>query len=266
MSWVAAIGAAGAVAGGLLGNKAKKKQAKAQKKALKYQIFSDQQARNDLAPYRDTGNQALNAYARAMGLPGSKSQPDQNLSVNDIYSGRYYNNVPGSTAPDAAGYPGIAQFYASQNPTAQASAAAPEQDRYGGFYASPGYQFRLDEGGRAVDRSASARGLLLSGAQNKALTRFGQGEASNEFGNYTNRLAQLAGFGSGAASQTSSQSVQSGNAVSNALNGMADTRASGYLNAANTVGNVSNIFSDYMARRGTKGATGTKVSNTGYKN
>ena len=203
--WAAAIAGAVSVVGGMLGNKAKKKQAKAQKKALKYQIFSDQQARNDLAPYRDTGNQALNAYARAMGLPGSKAQSDPNLSVNDIYSGRYYNNVPGSTPADAAGYPGVAQFYASQNQAAPASAAAPEEDRYGGFYASPGYQFRLDEGGRAVDRSASARGLLLSGAQNKALTRFGQGEASNEFGNYTNRLAELAGFGSGASSQSSSR-------------------------------------------------------------
>lgn len=51
----------------------------------------------------------------------------------------------------------------------------------------PSYQFRLNEGVNALDRGASARGRLSSGAQDKAITRFGQGLASQEYGNAFNR-------------------------------------------------------------------------------
>ncbi len=70
------------------------------------------------------------------------------------------------------------------------------------FEASPGYQFRLAEGNKALDRSAASRGLRLSGAQLKGLTRFNQGAASQEFGNWYSRLADLAAGGQNAAVQT----------------------------------------------------------------
>ena len=47
----------------------------------------------------------------------------------------------------------------------------------------PGYQFRMEQGVEALDKSASARGRLLSGAQKKALTRYGQGVGSQEYAN-----------------------------------------------------------------------------------
>ena len=47
----------------------------------------------------------------------------------------------------------------------------------------PGYQFRLSEGLKALERSAAARGGLLSGATGKALTRYGQEMGSQEFQN-----------------------------------------------------------------------------------
>lgn len=46
----------------------------------------------------------------------------------------------------------------------------------------PGYQFRMDEGIEARDKSAAARGRLLSGAQNKAIEGFAQNTASQEYG------------------------------------------------------------------------------------
>lgn len=46
----------------------------------------------------------------------------------------------------------------------------------------PGYQFRMNEGVEALDKSAAARGRLLSGAQNKAITDYAQGQASQEYG------------------------------------------------------------------------------------
>jgi len=57
------------------------------------------------------------------------------------------------------------------------------------FEADPGYQFRMDEGQRALERTAAARGNLLSGAQMKAAMRYGQDYASNEYDRGYNRNA-----------------------------------------------------------------------------
>src|SRR4030095_4612225 len=59
------------------------------------------------------------------------------------------------------------------------------------FTGSPGYQFRLGEGLKALERSAAARGTLLTGGTLKGLERYGQGFASNEFANeYARRLGE----------------------------------------------------------------------------
>jgi hypothetical protein len=58
---------------------------------------------------------------------------------------------------------------------------------------TPGFQFRRDQGQQAIERSASSRGLLESGAILKGLNEFGQGLASQEFGAEHARLATLAG-------------------------------------------------------------------------
>ena len=68
----------------------------------------------------------------------------------------------------------------------------------GDFQKDAGYQFRLGEGMKAINAAAAARGGANSGATLKALTRFGQDYAANEFQNSFNRASQLAGLGSGA--------------------------------------------------------------------
>jgi hypothetical protein len=60
---------------------------------------------------------------------------------------------------------------------------------------TPGYQFRLQQGQQALERSAAARGRALSGQQLQALSGYGQGMAAQEFGDYFNRLAALSGVG-----------------------------------------------------------------------
>jgi hypothetical protein len=70
------------------------------------------------------------------------------------------------------------------------------------FQASPGYQFRLGQGVEALERGAAARGGLFSGAQQKALTRFGQDIGSDEYQNYLNQLFNLQQQGLGATTQT----------------------------------------------------------------
>jgi len=56
------------------------------------------------------------------------------------------------------------------------------------FQTDPGYNFRLSEGLKAIDRQAAARGGMMSGAALKAAGRYGQDVASQEYGNAFNRF------------------------------------------------------------------------------
>jgi hypothetical protein len=51
----------------------------------------------------------------------------------------------------------------------------------------PGFQARYQMGLQGLERGAAAHGSLLSGGTQKALTRYGQDYASNEYGNAYNR-------------------------------------------------------------------------------
>ena len=55
---------------------------------------------------------------------------------------------------------------------------------------SPGFQFRLDEGRKALERSAAARGVLRSGGTLKDILGWGQNFASQEYGNVFDRALQ----------------------------------------------------------------------------
>jgi hypothetical protein len=116
-----------------------------------------------------------------------------------------------------------------------AGAKETQQQALADFETSPGYQFRMDEGSKALDRSAASRGLLRSGAQQKAITAFGQGIASEEYGNYMNNLFQAAGLGSQAASSGNSTAAGlTANAGSLIAQGGA-ARGSGYAAGANAL-------------------------------
>ena len=69
------------------------------------------------------------------------------------------------------------------------TAAAPSYTSFGmeQFKTDPGYQFRMSEGLKALERSAAARGILSSGQTLKDITRFGQDTASQEYQNAFSR-------------------------------------------------------------------------------
>jgi len=94
------------------------------------------------------------------------------------------------------------------------------------FQAEPGYQFRLGEGIKALERSAAARGGLLSGATLKGIQQYGQGLASQEYENAFNRyqterinqlnpLLSMAGYGQTAAGQMGTAGRQYGVSAGN---------------------------------------------------
>jgi hypothetical protein len=114
------------------------------------------------------------------------------------------------------------------------------------FQQDPGYAFRQAEGMKALERSAAARGNLLSGSTLKGVQRFGQDLASQEYGNAFNRyqteraarlnpLQSLMGSGQSAANVLTGAAGQMGqNEASNIYNA-GQARASGYIGQANAL-------------------------------
>lgn len=101
------------------------------------------------------------------------------------------------------------------------------------FRNSPDYKFAFDEGNRAVQFSAAAKGALGSGNTLRDLTTFGQGAATTNFGNYAARLMQLAQMGQGAASQGASQAGQFGQFAANQYGNIGQAQASGIVGQSN---------------------------------
>jgi hypothetical protein len=69
----------------------------------------------------------------------------------------------------------------------------------GNFTASPGYQYQVSQGLRAVDNGAASKGLLRSGATLKAEQTLGTNLANQDFTGYVGRLNSLATIGANAA-------------------------------------------------------------------
>jgi hypothetical protein len=108
------------------------------------------------------------------------------------------------------------------------------------FQADPGYAFRLSEGMKALERSAAARGGLVSGATMKGLQRYGQELGSQEYTNAFNRyyqaraaalnpLQSLAGVGQTTSQQLGQAGANYATNVGNAMIGQGQTAANAML-------------------------------------
>ena len=93
---------------------------------------------------------------------------------------------------------------------------------------------------RALDRGAAARGGLLSGGYGRKAIRYGQGFASQEFGNVYNRIANIAGLGQVSAGQSGNAALQAGARMGNAASQGANATAYGQIGAGNAWANAGN--------------------------
>ncbi len=211
-----------AIGGAISANKQAKAQSKASKYATDAQVQANkdniafqkeifEQQRQDVAPWRDIGVQALQSLKKG------------------IDSGQFD--------------PGAFTF---------------------NFEADPGYQFRLQEGNKAMERSAAARGNLLSGGQAKALTQYNQGVASQEYGNafsravqthgmnaarkgdQFNQLSSLAGVGQVANQQTQIARNAYGQQVGQGTLNIGNAYANNALNQGNIKSNLYGAYNDNM--------------------
>lgn len=118
------------------------------------------------------------------------------------------------------------------------------------FTTSPDYVFNLTEGQKAIDRSAAARGGLLSGAAVKEGTRYASGMASREYSAFIDRLMQQAGLGSTGIGASAAAGANAANVNSSALLNAGNARASAYMNnAANVNNSIQQGFENYTQRR-----------------
>jgi hypothetical protein len=128
------------------------------------------------------------------------------------------------------------------------------------FQADPGYQFRMAEGMKALERSAASRGILQSGGTLKDITRFGQDTASQEYQNAFTRymmeqermrrermdpLEYRIGLGQAAASGQAANIGSTAQNVGNLTTSMGNIRSAGIMGQANaftnTLGNISGL-------------------------
>ncbi len=79
----------------------------------------------------------------------------------------------------------------------------------GGYQKTPGYDFRMQEGQRGLMSSMNAAGVGKdSGSTLKAMTRYSQDYATNDYNRYLSGVSQIAGygqFGAGLSSQAAGQ-------------------------------------------------------------
>lgn len=110
----------------------------------------------------------------------------------------------------------------------------------------PGYQFALQQGGQAVDRSAASKGLMLSGGQLKDLTAYGQGMGSQLFNNYFNQNLQLSSLGEDAAAKTGNVGAQAASGAANAQLAGGQAAASGIAGITNAITGQNGLINNAL--------------------
>lgn len=192
---------------------------------------------------------AANASRSAAGTAAGASDRAAQINVDQ------YAQTRADQAPYRdAGYTSLAQL-------TKGTAAGGEFNKpfsMNDYLADPGYQFRVQQGEEAINRAAIAGGGRYSGATLKALTEYGSGQASQEFGNAYNRyqsdlsgrynrIASVAGIGQTATNQTQAAGQASATGQATAVQNAGNARASGYTGTANAInGTIGTLANGYM--------------------
>lgn len=103
------------------------------------------------------------------------------------------------------------------------------------FFNSPDYQFAQQQGQAGLVNYQNAEGLGGSGAGLAAASTFNQGLATQQFGNYFNRLMGLSQLGASSAQA----GVSGANAAANTIGSIGQSQASGIIGSANALGSAA---------------------------
>lgn len=224
---LAAILGVGSAIGGIAQGIGAARSAKAGQEGADQQLQVLQDA---VSPYQDYGEQGMGAYWNAL-----------------------------QAGPQLAG-----AGFSRQQMRAGRNALSMAMDQLGqDFQTSPGYQFALDEGQRAIEGSAAAQGGLYSGATMKALQDRAQGVASQEYNTWNNNRMNLMGalMGQGAQGQATLTGAQ--NQYMNRLAGVGDMglNAAGMYSSGANQAIANNTNSQIAGINGVGNAINTTVGN-----
>lgn len=129
---------------------------------------------------------------------------------------------------------------------------------------TPGYKFTLSQGLKAVQNSAAARGLGVSGAAMKGAANYATGLADNTYKtqfdvananatNTWNRLFGTAGLGQNAAAMTGNAGTAAGQGISNNLMAAGGAQAAANMAMGTTASNFFNDVGGYFYNKGNNG-------------
>lgn len=112
------------------------------------------------------------------------------------------------------------------------------------FKTDPGYQFSMDQGQQALNRSHAAAGNLSSGNADADTLKFSQGLADQSFGNYVSRLQPYFNAEAGAAGGAAGVATGAGGTMNNSFMAQgnaanANDTAQGASSAAATMNNYN---------------------------
>lgn len=255
------------------------------------------QSRKDLAPWRDTGSAASYRLAELLGLdttsggaaigPGGPiPKGAQDLTAwaaargYDLPTGRDWNSAEEGNLY-RAGYQQYLQDFAATNPATRGADFGSLNKKFSlaDFWDDPvtkaSYQFGLDEGTKALENMAGARGNRNSGAQLKALSRFatdytGQqaGQSYNRFygdqDRTFNRLSGVAGTGQTAATNTAQMGQNTGNTISGLISAQGNARGAASIAGGNAMGGALNTVGNYFSQQNTLDKLLGRGGNTSY--
>ena len=280
MTWIATAVIGSAALGYLGSRKAAGAQSDAANQAAGISREQYAQNREDLAPWRTSGNQANQKLMEYLGLATPQSRtpgltaPTREQFMTASNTGGYDANGPifggAKGGTDAFGrsvstnvfdQAGFDKATADYNAQLQQTSVDPEG--FGSLLKpftgtdlvnEPGYQYGIQQGEQGINRAAAGRGSYDSGATLKALLRFNQDYGGTKYGEAFNRdaankssiygmLSGVSGTGANAAGQTAGLGANAANAQGGYATNAGDARAAGYVGGANAIiGGVGNYL------------------------
>ena len=196
----------------------------------------------------DAAGDAADTAAQASGQASAASIAEQR---------RQYDLSRADYAPYlAAGTESVNQLATELRPGGRFATSTPFNFRYD-QNTDPGYGFRFSEGMEGLERSAAARGGLLSGATLRGITCYGQDMGSQEYQNAFNRY--VTGFNANTGER---------NQLYNRLAGVAGTGQTAVnqigAQGATTAGNIGNAYMTSAANTGNAAMAAAGIRNSAY--
>ena len=203
-------------------------QARATEKSIGAQERAFEAMRAETSPFRQMGISALYRLGGAFGLPGFDEAGYQKKKalLQKLKARRDAGDDPGNLSDRIGQLSRELDVLSGQRRLAgQVEGAQYDVTQ------SPGYQFRLGEGEKALDRFQAASGHRLGGRALKEAQRYAQDYASGEYGNYLDRLYRLSGMGSSAVGATTQAGMQTAGNIGQAYTQGAAQQANALMSA-----------------------------------